>query len=177
MKVYGRRNTLHKEWEQFKKHWLLIRNDELGLPGGTVVKNPLANAPTRVQPLVWEDPRCCGASPCTTTTEPMSHNYWSLHVLGPVCRNYWAHVLQLRKPVCSRARVLQLLSPRASTTEAHMPRACAPQQEKTLQWEARVPQWRVAPTHSNEDPTQQKQKTKTEMMNSRLQYIKVLKKG
>ena len=29
----------------------------------------------------------------------------------------------------------QLLSPQAATTEAPVPRACAPQQEKPLQWE------------------------------------------
>ena len=33
----------------------------------------------------------------------------------------------------SRAREPQLLSPRATATEAHVPRACAPQQEKPLQ--------------------------------------------
>ena len=33
----------------------------------------------------------------------------------------------------SRACEPQLLSPRATTTEAHVPRACAPQQEKPLQ--------------------------------------------
>ena len=40
-------------------------------------------------------------------------------------------------------------SPRATTTEAHTPRARAPQQEKPLQWEARVPQRRVAPARHN----------------------------
>ena len=45
----------------------------------------------------------------------------------------------------SRAREPQLLSPRATATEAHVPRARAPQQEKPLQWEACVPQQRVAP--------------------------------
>ena len=58
----------------------------------------------------------------------------------PVCHNYWAHV----------------------------PRAHAPQRERSLQWEARPPQWRVAParcnwrkpTHSSEDSTQPKIKQK-----------------
>ena len=40
------------------------------------------------------------------------------------------------------------LSPCATTTEAHAPRARAPQ-EKPPQWEARTPQWRVAPAHRN----------------------------
>ena len=39
----------------------------------------------------------------------------------------------------SRAREPQLLSPCVATTEARVPRACAPQQEKPLQWEARAP--------------------------------------
>ena len=42
--------------------------------------------------------------------------------------------------------------------------ACAPQQDRLRQWEARAPRWRVAPTchnwrkpsHRNEDPTQPK---------------------
>ena len=42
--------------------------------------------------------------------------------------------------------------------------ACAPQEERPRQWEARAPRWRVAPTcrnwrkpsHRNEDPTQPK---------------------
>ena len=56
-----------------------------------------------------------------------------------------------------------LWRPRATTTEARVPGACAPQQ-KPPQWEARAPQWGVAPAHcnlrkpvrSNEDPTQSK---------------------
>ena len=50
----------------------------------------------------------------------------------PVRHNYWAHVPQL-------------LSPRATTTGAHVPRARALQQEKPPQWEAHAPQQRVAP--------------------------------
>ena len=42
-----------------------------------------------------------------------------------------------------------LYSPRATTTEARVPRAHALQQEKPLQWEARAPQWRVAPARHN----------------------------
>ena len=37
------------------------------------------------------------------------------------------------------------LSPCAITPQVHMPRACSRQQEKPPQWEARAPQWRVAP--------------------------------
>ena len=41
------------------------------------------------------------------------------------------------------------LSPCTTTTEALVPRACAPQQEKPPQWEARAPLRRVAPAHCN----------------------------
>ena len=77
---------------------------------------------TRVQALVREDPTCRGA------TKPVHHNYWAC---------------------ASGAREPQLLSPRATTTEARVPRARAPQQEKTPQREARAPQQRVAPTRRN----------------------------
>ena len=85
---------------------------------------------TRVQSLGQEDPTSRRA------TKPTSHNYW-------------ARAPQLLKPACSRACVPQLLSPHAATTEAHAPRARAPQQEKPPQWEARALQRRVALTHRN----------------------------
>ena len=108
-----------------------------GFPGGAVVKNPPANAGDM------------GSSP------------------GPG-RSHMPRSNQSRAPqllsLHSRAREPQLLSPRATTTEACVPRACAPQQEKPLQWEAHAPQRRVAPARrnqrkparSNEDPTQPK---------------------
>ena len=63
----------------------------------------------------------------------------------------------------STAHEPQLLSPRATTTEALMPSTCAPQQEKQpckprahapqqekpLQGEAHAPQRRVAPARQN----------------------------
>ena len=91
---------------------------------------------TRVRALVQEDPTGHGA------TKPVHHNYWA------------------RAP---RARAPQLLSPRATTTEAHVPRACALQQEKPPQWEAHAPQRIVParhnqrkPANSNKDPMQPK---------------------
>ena len=84
---------------------------------------------TQVQALVQEDPTCRGA------TKPMRHNYWAC-ALEPASHNYWAH-----KP--------QILSLRATTTEAHTPRARALQQVKPPQWEARAPQQRVAPARRN----------------------------
>ena len=62
------------------------------------------------------------------------------------CRG--AHVPQLQT-LRSRDCEPQLLSPRATTTEAHVPRACAPKQEKPPQCEARTPQRRVAPARRN----------------------------
>ena len=38
--------------------------------------------------------------------------------------------------LCSRTQKPQLLSPLTATTEAHVPRARAPQQEKSVQWDA-----------------------------------------
>ena len=52
-------------------------------------------------------------------------------------------------PRSNWTREPQLLSPHAATTEAHEPRAHALQQEKPPQWEARAPQWRVAPARLN----------------------------
>ena len=49
-------------------------------------------------------------------------------------------------PRSSQAYEPQLLSPRATTTEARTPRACAPQQEKPPQWEAHTPQQEKACT-------------------------------
>ena len=58
---------------------------------------------------------------------------------------------------------MEQLSPHATTTEAHIPKACAPQQEKWLQWEAWAQQLESSLcslqlekkiAHSNEDPAQ-----------------------
>ena len=53
----------------------------MGFPGDAVVKNPPANAGTRVRALVQEDPTCHGA------TKPVLHNY-SACALEPVSHNY-----------------------------------------------------------------------------------------
>ena len=111
-------------------------------PGGGVVKNLPANAGDMRLIPGPEDPTCCRA------TKPVHHNYWAC-ALEPTSHNYWAHVLQLLKPACSRAHVLQILSLCAATTEAHTPRAPALQQEKSPQWEACALQQRVAPAHHN----------------------------
>ena len=94
----------------------------LGFPGGTVVKNPPASAGDT------------GSSPGLGR----SHMLQSNEARAPQLLN-----------LCSRSLEPQLLSPRATTTEARVPRAHALQQEKPLQWEARTPQRRVAPTSRN----------------------------
>ena len=68
-----------------------IKRNIWGFPGGTVVKNPPANAGAQVQALVWEHPTWRGA------TKPMCHNY-CVCTLEPANQNYWAHVSQLLKP-------------------------------------------------------------------------------
>ena len=45
--------------------------------------------------------------------------------------------------------MLQLLSPLAATTEVHVPKACAPQQEKPPKGAAYAWQQRVAPAYYN----------------------------
>ena len=89
-------------------------------PGGTVVKNPPASAGHT------------GSIPGLGR----SHMPWSNWARAP-------QLLSLR----SRAHVPQLLNTHAATTEAHAPRARAPQQEKPPQWEAHALQQRVAPAH------------------------------
>ena len=107
-------------------HWLRIRLPRQG---------------TRGRALFREDPTCFRATKpvChnywACTLEPVHHNYWAC-ALEPTSHNYWSPyalepTLQLLKPAHSRACVLQLLSLSAATTEAHVPRARAPQREAT----------------------------------------------
>ena len=77
---------------------------------------------TCVRVLVQEDPTCRRA------TKPMHHNYWAC-ALEPASHNYWARMPQLLKP-------------------AHL-EPMLHNKEKPLQWEARTPQWRVAPARRN----------------------------
>ena len=65
---------------------------------------------TRVWSLIWEDPTCQRA------TKPMCHNYWACALEPGSCTD-WAHVPQLLRPACPQL-----------------------QQEKSLQWEACVPE-------------------------------------
>ena len=90
-------------------------NSFQGFPGGTVVNNLPANAGDM------------GSSPGPRRFHTSQSNK--------------AHVPQLLSLI-SRAHKPQLLSPSAITTEAHVPRARALQQEKPQQWEARAPQQR-----------------------------------
>ena len=95
----------------------------------------------RVRSLVWEDPTCHGA------TKPVRHNYWAC-ALEPASHNYWsprattteAHVPQLLKPACHN-----YWSPCATITEARVPQLLKP---------ARLePVLRNKRSHRNEKPT------------------------
>ena len=91
-------------------------------PGGTVVKNPPANAGDMgSSPGLGRSHMLRGNKACTP-------QLLSLH---------------------SRAHEPQLLSLHATITEARVPRARAPQQDKPPQWEARAPQPRVAHARRN----------------------------
>ena len=94
----------------------------LGFPGGAMVKNPPSSAGDT------------GSSP----GPGRSH----------MPRSNWARAPQLLS-LRSGVREPQLLSQHTTTTEAHAPRARAPQQEKPPQWETRTPQRRVAPNLHN----------------------------
>ena len=69
-----------------------IKASQGRLPGGTVDRNPPANAETQVWSLVWEDPTCRRA------TEPRYCNYRHPRTLEPMCCNYWAHAPQPESP-------------------------------------------------------------------------------
>ena len=59
-----------KCWDFIRRiYYIFIKNNMKGFPGGSVVKNPPANAEDTVLPLVQENPTCCGAA------KPVSHNY------------------------------------------------------------------------------------------------------
>ena len=90
-----------------KKPALKTKYKELpSFPGGTVVKNLPASAGHT------------GSSPGPGRSHMLRSNY--------------AHAPQLPS-LRSRAHKPQLLSPRATTTEVHAPRACALKQEKPPQ--------------------------------------------
>jgi len=67
--------------------------------------------------------------------KPRPHSYWAC-VLEPRICNYWAHKLQLLKPLRFRAYALQ--------------------QEKSLQWEAQEPQLEKAHTQQQRASTLQR---------------------
>ena len=96
-----------------------------GFPGGSVVKNPPANAGDTVQSI--PGPR-------------RPYVPWNNKTCAP----------QLPS-LCSRFQLPELLSPCAAKTEAHRPGVCALAQEKLRQWEAHSPELEKCP-YSNEDP-------------------------
>ena len=100
---------------------MYIKNASQGFPGGIVVKNRPANAGDM------------GSSPGLGRSHmPRSNKAHAPQLLSLRSR---ARELQLLKPVCHNYWSLC-----ATTTEARAPRAHAPQEEKPLQWEARLPQ-------------------------------------
>ena len=93
--------------------------DILDFPGGPVVRSPPANAGDT------------GLIPGPGGSHmPRSSSARALQLLSLCSR---AHEPQLLKLAHSGARMPQLLSLSAVTTEAHVPRARAPQQEKPPQ--------------------------------------------
>ena len=98
---------------------------------------------TWVWSRLWED------STCQWTAKTVHHSYCA-HVLGPTSYDHWACEPQLLRPM--------------------HPGAHGPQQEKSLQWEARVPQAeqpRTAATRespgSDKDPVQAKMQLLNEL--------------
>ena len=75
-----------------------------GLPCGSVVKTLPANAGDMGLIPGLGRPTCHGA------TKPMCYDHW-IYALEPRNRNSCAHVLQLLKPSCLRARALQQEKP------------------------------------------------------------------
>ena len=59
---------------------------------------------------------------------------------GPVIKNLSANAGDMGSIPGSISHAVEQLTPWATTTEAHMPRAYAPQQEKPWQWEDLAPQ-------------------------------------
>ena len=113
VRMWRKRTLMHCWWEcklvqpLWKIVWRFIKRFQKGgFPGGAVVKNLPANA------------RHTGLSPAPGGSHmPQSNKARAPQLLS----------------LCSRGREPQLLSPRATTTEACTPRARAPQQEKPLQ--------------------------------------------
>ena len=88
-----------------RAHWQGLESSNFqGFPGGSMVKKPSANA---------------GDMGST-------HDSERSHML----QSKLTHVPLLN--LCSRAWKLQLLSPHVATTEALVPKACAPQQKKPV---------------------------------------------
>ena len=111
----GKGTLLHSWWEcklvqpLWRTVWMFLKKlkiELLNFPGVQWLRIRLPMQGTWVQALVREDPTCRGA------TKPCAPQLLSL---------------------CSRAREPQMLSPRATTTEACTPKACASQQEKPPQ--------------------------------------------
>ena len=75
------------------KNFYSTKRGQEGFPGGSVVKNPPANARDMGLILDPGDPTCCRAAKpmhhnyWACALEPGSHNHWSPHTLEPELRN------------------------------------------------------------------------------------------
>ena len=122
-----------------KTVWRFLRILKIELPYDPEILL-LGIYPKKTKTLIWKD--ICGTSLVAqwlrirllmqgTRVRSLVWEYPTCRgATKPMCHNYWA---------CEP----QLLSLRTTTTEAHTPRARAPQ------WEAHALQWRVAPARCN----------------------------
>ena len=94
------RSTTAKNKYILKMKKKMEKKMKQGFLGGSVVKNSPGMQMTWFWFLIREDPTHHRA------TMPVHHNYW-VCALEPRSRDYWAHVPQLLRPVCPRARALQ----------------------------------------------------------------------
>ena len=102
-------STMKKQTTQFK-------NGQKGFPSWLRGKESACQCRRHgFDPWSGKIPCAMGQLSLCATTKLVHHNYWACS-LEPRSRNYWAHMLQLSKPACRRA--------------------CALQQEKSLQWDA-----------------------------------------
>ena len=83
-------------------------------PWGPEVRNTYANA----EDMSWIPG--LGRSHLPRSSQAQGHNYWSLGVRVSEFRNYWARLLQLLKPECSKGGALQEKKPLLPATRASL---------------------------------------------------------
>ena len=85
--------TEDQQREPTSSKWhLFLKTNSRGFPGGSVVKNPHANAGNMGSIPGPGNPTCCGAN------KPVHHNYWSC-APEPRSRSYWCpHIYRAQAP-------------------------------------------------------------------------------